>query len=111
MKRGGSQQDFSLRFSSCWTKIDPVAAAENFDDLIYLRNMQDQGAMVFTGNAYSGEIVRSWKRKDENAMGAYITALPAGEKRVTFEKAVGELEESKWFPPPEMALECSARPD
>lgn len=41
MKRGGSQQDQSLRFSAYWAKVDPAAAAQHFSDLVYLRNMQD----------------------------------------------------------------------
>lgn len=95
MKRGGSQQDFSLRFSSYWTKIDPAAAAGNFDDLIYLRNMQDQGNMVFTDNRYAEEIVKSWSQKDADAMLAYIDALPAGRKREALEKAVVKMGDSK----------------
>jgi hypothetical protein len=95
MKRGGSQQDFSLRFSTYWTKIDPSAAARNFDDLIYLRNMQVRADMAFTENTYAEEIVSSWKRKDENAMRDYIAGLPAGSKKGSFEKAVGKLESPK----------------
>jgi hypothetical protein len=88
MKRGGSQQDYSLRFSGYWTKIDPAAAARNFDDLIYLRNMQDRGDMVFTDNSYAEEIVRSWQQKDGKAMEDYIGALPEGRKKEALEKAV-----------------------
>jgi len=95
MKRGGTQQDYSLRFSSYWTKIDPPAAAGNFEDLIYLRNMQDQGNMIFTDNTYAGEIVRSWKQKDEKAMRNYIAELPAGGKKEALEKAVRNLENPK----------------
>lgn len=95
MKRGGSQQDFSLRFSSYWTKIDPAAAAGNFDDLIYLRNMRDSGDMVFTDNSYAEEIVKSWSQKDAGAMQDYINALPAGRKREALEKAVAKARDSK----------------
>lgn len=95
MKRGGSQQDFSLRFSTYWTKIDPSAAARNFDDLIYLRNMQVRADMAFTENTYAEEIVRSWKRKDENTMLDYIAGLPTGGRKEALEKAVKKLEERK----------------
>ena len=95
MKRGGAQQDYSLRFSSYWTKIDPSAAARNFDDLIYLRNMQDRGTMVFTDNTYAEEIVRSWKRKNENGMRDYIAELPAGGRKEALEQAMRKLENPK----------------
>lgn len=95
MKRGGSQQDFSLRFSGYWAKIDPAAAASNFNDLIYLRNMQDRGDMVFTDNSYAGEIVKSWKQKDENAMREYIANLPAGRQKDALDKALQKLDEPK----------------
>ncbi|MEO5714323.1 MAG: hypothetical protein ABIT37_12620 [Luteolibacter sp.] len=95
MKRGGSQQDFSLRFSGYWAKIDPAAAARNFDDLIYLRNMQDRGDMVFTDNSYAGEIVKSWKQKDEDTMREYIANLPAGREKNVLDSALKKLDEPK----------------
>ncbi len=90
MERGGSQQDTSLRFSKYWAKIDPAAAARNFSDLIYLRNMQDQGDMIFTDKRYADEIVKSWKQKDEEAMRKYIADLPAGRERAALEAAAGK---------------------
>ena len=95
MTRGGAQQDMSLRFSGYWAKIDPEAAAHHFDDLIYLRNMQDQGAMVFTDNSYAEQIVKSWKQKDEMAMREYIGKLPDGRERKSLERAVKKLDTPK----------------
>lgn len=95
MKRGGAQQDYSLRFSSYWTKIDPSAAARNFDELIYLRNLQVRADLAFTENTYADEIVKSWQRKDENAMLDYIAELPVGGKKEALEKAVRKLENPK----------------
>ncbi|MEO8615898.1 MAG: hypothetical protein ABI600_12215 [Luteolibacter sp.] len=91
MKRGGSQQDNSLRFSAYWAKIDPAAAASHFNDLVYLRNMQDQGDMVFTDNAYADQIAKSWKEKDEDGMRKYIAELPAGRERDALEAAANKL--------------------
>jgi hypothetical protein len=88
MKRGGSQQDQSLRFSNYWASVDPAAAARNFNDLVYLRNMADQGAMVFTDKTFAENIVASWKRKDEKAMRAYIWDMPPGRERDAFESAL-----------------------
>lgn len=93
MKRGGSQQDYSLRFSGYWAKVDPAAAAWNFNDLIYLRNMQDQGDMVFTDHRYAEEIVKSWKRKDEEAMRDYVQKLPAGREKNALENALKKQDE------------------
>lgn len=98
MERGGSQQDYSLRFSGYWAKIDPAAAARNFDDLIYLRNMQDRGDMVFTDNNYAGEIVKSWKRKDETALREYIENLPGGREKDALNGALIKLDEPKHHP-------------
>jgi len=95
MKRGGAQQDWSLRFSGYWAMIDPAAAARNFNDLIYLRNMQVQGDMAFTTHRYAEEIVKSWKQKDEDAMRDYVGNLPAGGERDAFENAVKKLDELK----------------
>jgi hypothetical protein len=95
MTRGGSQQDMSLRFSGYWAKIDPEAAARHFNDLVYLRNMQDQGAMVFTDNPFAEQIVKSWKQKDEAAMREYIGKLPGGREREALEKAAEKLDTSK----------------
>ena len=95
MKRGGSQQDYSLRFSGYWAKVDPAAAARNFNDLIYLRNMQDQGDMVFTDHRYAEEIVKSWKQKDEDAMRDYVGKLPGGRERDALEKAAKKLDAPK----------------
>lgn len=92
MKRGGAQQDNSLRFSSYWAKIDPQAAVRHFSDLVYLRNMQDQGAMVFTDDKYAGEIVKSWQQRDEETMRTYIANLPAGKERSALEAAVKKLD-------------------
>lgn len=93
MKRGGSQQDFSLRFSDYWAKVDPAAAARNFSDLIYLRNMQDQGDMVFTHKQYAGSIVKSWQQTDENSLRAHVKNLPIGRERDAFETALKNLDE------------------
>ncbi len=95
MKRGGSQQDFSLRFSGYWAKIDPAAAARNFDDLIYLRNMQDRGDMVFTDSSYAAEIVKSWTQKDETGMRDYIASLRGGRERDALNSALKKLDEPK----------------
>jgi hypothetical protein len=95
MKRGGSQQDFSLRFSGYWAKIDPAAAARNFSDLVYLRNMHDQGDLVFTDNTFAGDIVKSWKQQDEQAMREYIGSLSNGRERDALENAVKKLDEPK----------------
>lgn len=95
MKRGGSQQDTSLRFSGYWAMIDPAAAARNFKDLIYLRNMQVQGDMDFTDQRYAEEIVKSWKQKDEDGMRDYVQKLPAGREKNALEKAVKKLDEPK----------------
>lgn len=92
MTRGGSQQDMSLRFSGYWAKIDPEAAARHFNELVYLRNMQDQGAMVFTDNPFAEQIVKSWKQKDETAMREYIGKLPGGRERDALENAVKKLD-------------------
>ena len=94
MKRGGSQQDMSLRFSDYWAKINPAAAAEHFNDLIYLRNMQNEGTMVFTDDAYARRIVKSWQEKDETAMHNYIAALSPGEEKNAFENALKNLKPS-----------------
>jgi len=88
MKRGGSQMDHSLRFSNYWANVDPAAAARNFSDLVYLRNMSVQGTTVFTDKTYAESIVTSWKRKDEEAMRAYIGNLPPGKERDAFESAL-----------------------
>lgn len=92
MKRGGAQQDWSLRFSGYWAKIDPAAAARNFSDLVYLRNMQDQGDMVFTDQRYADQVVRSWKKKDEEGMRSYIAELPAGRERKALEGALNQMD-------------------
>ena len=94
MKRGGSQQDMSLRFSDYWAKINPAEAADHFNDLIYLRNMQNQGTMVFTDDAYARRIVQSWQEKDESAMRHYIAALSPGEEKNAFENALKNLKPS-----------------
>jgi hypothetical protein len=91
MKRGGSQQDSSLRFSGYWARIDPEAAARHFSDLVYLRNMQDQGAMVFTDNTYARQIVKSWQQKDDEAMLQFIDDLPSGRQRDAFVEAASKL--------------------
>jgi hypothetical protein len=95
INRGGSQQDFSLRFSRYWAKIDPAAAARNFSDLVYLRNMQDKGDMVFTDNTYAADIVKSWKEKDEQAMRDYIGSLPDGRVRDALKNAAEKLDGPK----------------
>ncbi len=91
LKRGGSQQDQSLRFSNYWARIDPAAAAKNFKDLVYLRNMADQGSMEFTDNAYASAIVSSWMHKDEEGMRQFIDEMPSDQKRKAFESAVEKL--------------------
>lgn len=95
MKRGGAQQDYSLRLSGYWAMIDPAAAARHFNDLIYLRNMQVQGDMDFTDQRYAEEIVKSWKQKDEDAMRDYVGNLRGGRERDAFENAVNKLDEPK----------------
>lgn len=95
MKRGGSQQDQSLRFSNYWANVDPAAAARNFSDLVYLRNMAVQGATVFSDKTYAENIVTSWKRKDEEAMRVYIGNLPPGSERNAFESALKKQDAPK----------------
>ncbi len=95
MKRGGSQQDFSLRFSDYWARIDPAAAARNFSDLIYLRNMQDFGEMVFTDNSYAERIVSHWSQKDEAAMRETIAGLPPGRARDALGAALNSFHDKK----------------
>ncbi len=95
MKRGGAQQDWSLRFSGYWAMIDPAAAARNFSDLIYLRNMQVQGDMAFTDQRYAEEIVKSWKQKDEEGMRDYVAKLTPGREKNALENAVKKQDELK----------------
>lgn len=95
MSRGGSQQDWSLRFSDYWAGIDPAAAAANFDALVYLRNMATQGDMIFSDRSYAEKIVRSWTQRDEEGMNRYLKDLPAGPRRDALEKAAKALTASK----------------
>ncbi len=91
MKRGGAQQETTLRFSAYWAKIDPAAAARHFSDLVYLRNMQGKEQKFFTDNVFATQIVKSWQQKDEEGMREFIGNLPAGRERDAFVDAAGKL--------------------
>lgn len=81
LKRGGSQQDRSLRISSYWAQQYPEEAVKRYDELVRLRNMKDMGSVDLTNDAYANQIVRSWIKKDKEGMKSYILNLPLGRKR------------------------------
>lgn len=88
MQRGGSQQDTSLRFSKQWAWHDPAAAAEHFDDLVYLRNMEIRGDAQLRpdGEKFANILMRSWKRKDPEALASYINDMEEGQTKEIFLK-------------------------
>lgn len=91
LKRGGRQQDLTLRFSDHLARTHPEAAARDFSRIVYLRNMQDTGDMVFTHDRFAGEILRSWSGKDEAGMRHFLDGLPEGPERSTFLRAADKL--------------------
>ncbi|RYD33495.1 MAG: hypothetical protein EOP87_10895 [Verrucomicrobiaceae bacterium] len=92
MKRGGSQQDLTLRFSDHLARTNPEAAARDFTRIVYLRNMQDTGDMTFTHDRFAAEILRSWSTKDEAGMRGFVEGLPpSSPERATFDRAAKKL--------------------
>lgn len=81
LPRGGAQQDISLRFSGFWAQLDPAAASEQFEDLVYLRNMTVRGKQELRGDVYADMLVKSWSLKDAVGLQRYIDELPEGEKK------------------------------
>ncbi|MBB5349957.1 hypothetical protein HNR46_000178 [Haloferula luteola] len=88
MKRGGAQQDASLRFSDYWARTKPDEAAESFSDLIYLRNMDDFGHMDFNEVEYARKIVESWSQRDLAALVTFVDRLPRGRVKLAFDEAM-----------------------
>jgi DNA-directed RNA polymerase subunit F len=86
LPRGGSQQDISLRFSQRWARHDPEAAAEHFDDLVYLRNMQIRGDVALSPSSeqYATILLRSWKRKDREGLVNYLDQMDEGKRKDLF---------------------------
>jgi len=95
LKRGGAQQDASLRFSRFWAQHAPATAAQKFSDLVYLRNLSGRGSSEFTGTAYARDIVNSWHHKDPEALTAFIKDLPPGQQKTTFEQALKKINPKK----------------
>lgn len=88
MERGGSQQDTSLRFSKHWAWHDPAAAAKHFNDLVYLRNMEIRGDAQLRPDSekFANILMRSWKRKDPEALASYIDDMEEGRRKELFLK-------------------------
>ncbi|GAA5481397.1 hypothetical protein [Haloferula sargassicola] len=92
MKRGGSQQDASLRFSDYWAGTQPEAAAQYFTDLISIRNMDDFGRMAFNEQGYARKIAEAWQRTDEEGLREFVSRLPKGSTKTAFGSAIKDME-------------------
>ncbi|MGJ8633186.1 MAG: hypothetical protein ACSHX7_04640 [Luteolibacter sp.] len=90
MKQGGELLYISRIFCRHLVKADPATYAENFEELTFLRNMSLTRNKPLFRNEISA-MVTSWNQTDPEAMEAYISGLPAGEKRKVFETALGNL--------------------
>ncbi len=94
MKRGGAQLSYSSYFSEYWAEKDPRAAADHFDELVWLRNMPMRGTLVMTDEIFATAIMKSWVSKDVDKAAAYVEGLSAGSKRDALRTAFNKLRQN-----------------
>ncbi len=76
LPRGGSQMDSALRFSKLWAENAPNVAAENFDELVRLRNFRMSADGTTTDNEFANVLVSAWSKKDENELRQFVLKNP-----------------------------------
>ena len=87
LKRGGGQMDSSRYFSVQWAQADPAGAAQHFEELVTLRNMDPDGKVELPRDRYADDLMKEWVKKDSEAAAQYLADLPTSPTKSTLEKA------------------------
>ena len=88
MERGGTQMDHSLYFSSRWAQAHAAGAAEHFEELVILRNMNMNADLNMPRNHYVNELMRTCVKQDSSTATSYVEELPSGATKATLAKAL-----------------------
>ena len=88
MPRGGSQQDASQFFRNEWANTKPAEAVQYFDELLAMRDHQEDGSRNRPTQDYANRLMSSWFRKAPEAAQAYIANEPQSPKRTVLANAL-----------------------
>lgn len=78
LPRGGTQQYHSYYLSRAWAEAYPAQAAQHFEELVSLRNLEPDRAAELNYKRYSKNIMSSWVKKNSEEARIFAENYPEG---------------------------------